>query len=137
MRYSDANTPGAHPKSFAHTCTEPSTAMLADAIREIRTCIDRSEQTRRERRALMAPLRRAELYEHELEELLLGDEATIPSGLARQIRAFVSNECPSLADSREDEVWSQTLPVLDLLFELQEVQQQQLGLIDLDAAEAA
>jgi hypothetical protein len=111
--------------------------MLADAIREIRTCFDHSEQTRRQRWALMAPLRRAELFEHELEELLLGGVATIPRGLAREIRGFVSVECPTLADSRDDAVWSQTLPVIDLLFELQELQQLQLGLLDLDVSEAA
>ena len=111
--------------------------MLADAIREIRACLDHSEQTRRERRELMAPLRRAELYEHELEELLLGDEATVPHGLSREIQRFVAVECPALADSRDDAVWSQTLPVLDLLFEFQELQQLELGLLDLDVSEAA
>jgi hypothetical protein len=110
--------------------------MLADAIREIRSCIDQSEQNRRDRRIRMAPLRIAEDYEHELEELLLDDEGTLPAGLAGEIRRFVAGQCPALAGTHGDTLWTHTLQVLDLLFEVQELLQRRMGLTDLESEAA-
>jgi hypothetical protein len=94
--------------------------VIADAIVEIQARQLRDDRELRRRARARAPLRQAEVYAHELEELLLKGQRKVPAELAEEIRVFVQEQSPEIAPSLRDAVWMHAHRLLDLLFDLQE-----------------
>lgn len=94
--------------------------MLADALRDIEDRLRREDSERARRAAVKAPLRQAEAYAHQLEELLLKGTLQVPSDLAAEIRLFVESHTPRESPRLSERIWAHAFLLLDHLFELQE-----------------
>jgi hypothetical protein len=99
--------------------------VIADALLEIQARARRDQSELRRRSTARAPLRQAERYAHELEELLLKGQRRVPDQLAEEIRLFVQEQSPENAPSLRDAVWAHAHRLLDLLFDLQELFQRE------------
>jgi hypothetical protein len=97
--------------------------MLSDAIRDINDRLRIDERERRRRAAVKASLREAETYAHRLEELLLRGQDRVPDDLAQEARRFVLRHSPRTAPGARNPVWTHAAPLLDFLFDLEEVLQ--------------
>ena len=101
--------------------------MLIDAIREIEVCTRADRRERSRRAAARIPLRRAEAYTHQIEELMLARQRRVPADLAQEIRLFVEENPARSASGVSDRVWVDSGLLLDLLFDLQERVQHQMS----------